>query len=258
MNQRCTAIVPFRPDTAGARAANLAAVLRWLTTMPVDVVVAHHGPAPAPDRSPSSTPRYVHVPSDGAFSKAAACNAGYVATSTPVIALVDADMLVDSRPFLGCVTRVLGGVDVIRPFGHLVDLDQATSQRVRDGAAPSEQHLAAPSPGREGEVIPICGGIVILRSDAFERAGGMDETFAGWGGEDDALSTALVRTGSDCRILSAERAYHLWHERDAVERYRHPRYDLNAERARWWRNASDADIARATEAGRRRLRADHG
>jgi GT2 family glycosyltransferase len=164
-------------------------------------------------------------------------------------------MLVDRRPFLGCVARVSGGVDVIRPFGHLVDLDRTTSRLVRDGAAPSDLDLATAASGRDGEVIPICGGIVILRSDAFERAGGMDETFAGWGGEDDALSTALVRTGSDCRILRTEPGYHLWHQRDPAERYGHERYRLNADRATWWTNASDADIALATEAGRRRLRA---
>jgi glycosyltransferase involved in cell wall biosynthesis len=226
--------------------------------MPVDVVVVQHGPAPTPELLPAGSPRYVHIASDGPFSKAAACNAGYRVASAPVIALVDADMLMDSRPFLGCVTRVLGGVDVIRPFGHLVDLDLATSRRVRDGAAPSEQHLTTTASGRVGETVPICGGIAILRSDAFERAGGMDETFEGWGGEDDALSTALVRTGSDCRILSAERGYHLWHPRDAVQRYRHQRYGVNAERAQWWRNASDPDVEHATEAGRRRLRDDQG
>jgi len=258
MSPRCTAIVPFRPDAAGGRGANLVAVLRWLGTMPVDVVVVQHGQAPAPDPSPEDSPRYVQVASAGPFSKAAACNAGYGVTSTPVIALIDADMLVDSGCFLGCITRVLGGVDVIRPFGHLVDLDRTTSQLVRDGAAPSQLDLTTSAAGRVGEVIPICGGVVILRSDAFERAGGMDETFAGWGGEDDALSTALVRTGSDCRILSAEPGYHLWHPRDPMQRYGHPRYSPNVQRAQWWRDASDVEVARAAEAGRRRLRTGQG
>ena len=76
----------------------------------------------------------------------------------------------------------------------------------------------------------------------------MDESFVGWGGEDDALSTALVRTGSDCRILTAERGYHLWHERDGVQRYRHPDYGPTVERARWWRTASDPEISDAVAA----------
>jgi predicted glycosyltransferase involved in capsule biosynthesis len=103
-------------------------------------------------------------------------------------------------------------------------------------------------------VIPLCGGIVVVRAEAFERAGGMDETFVGWGGEDDALSTALMRTGSDCRILRATPAYHLWHDRDPAQRYRHPDYERNAARAQWWRTASDAEIELAVAAGRRRLR----
>ena len=254
MSPRCTVIVPFRPDDAGDRTANLVAVLRWLDTMPVEVVVVQHGSELVPDSALPGAPQYLHVASDGPFSKAAACNAGYGVTSTPAIALVDADMLVDSRPFLGCVERVVGGVDVIRPFGHLIDLDPTASRRVADGVAPSALDLADMTSGRAGEVIPICGGVVILRADAFERAGGMDETFVGWGGEDDALGTALVRTGSDCRILTAGHGYHLWHERDGFERYRHLHYARNVERARWWRSASDADVERATEAGRRRLR----
>lgn len=256
MSPACTAIVPFRPDPSGERDLHLRAVLRWLGSMPVDVVVVQHGPRPTPPPEPPGAIRYLHVASDGPFSKAAACNAGYGVSSTAAIALVDADTLVDRGPFLGCVDRVVDGVDVIRPFGQLVELDREASRRVHDGVDPSDLDLGDTPPGRDGETIPICGGIVILRSDAFERAGGMDETFLGWGGEDDALSTALLRTGSDCRILSAGRAYHLWHPRDALERYGHPDYDRNAERARWWRDAPDAEIERAAAAGRRRWRSD--
>ena len=152
---RCTAIVPFRPDPDGERDANLATVLRWLGTMGLDVVVVQHGGDPMPDLPAVGAQRYVHLTSDGAFSKAAACNAGYGLVSSEAVALVDADMLVDSGAFLGCVTRVVGGVDVIRPFGHLVELDRAASGRVRDGADPADQATPPTAPSRVGETIPV-------------------------------------------------------------------------------------------------------
>ena len=94
-------------------------------------------------------------------------------------------------------------------------------------------------------MIPICGGIVILRSTwsnapvAWTR-----RSWVGGAAGYHALSTALLRTGSDCRILREERGYHLVapaERRPAVSTSGVNR--LNGERARWWRNASDAEIA---------------
>lgn len=256
MSERCTAIVPFRTDGGGERDANLTAVLRWLSRMPVDVIVVEHGPVRAPAATMGGSTQALHLASDGPFSKAAACNAGYRAASSAVLALVDADMMVSPGSFLGCVARVDEGVDVIRPFGRVVDMDRATTQRVRSGSAPWDQELVTGESDRDDEVVPLCGGLVIVRADAYERAGGMDESFAGWGGEDDALSTALARTGSDCRILRDGRGFHLWHDRSDGSRYAHQGYERNARRAAWWLEAEDADLARAVAAGRERLRRD--
>lgn len=159
-------------------------------------------------------------------------------------------------------------IDAIRPFGRLVHLDpDATAAVAATGRLPEPDPLPDPDPlpgpdpdpgpaaanPRPGEVIPFAGGVVVVSVAAFWRAGGMDETFVGWGGEDDAFSHALHRTGATRRVLHAGVAFHLWHRRSPAARVAHPHYPANARRAAWWRDAPDHEIARAVASGRRLL-----
>jgi hypothetical protein len=250
-----TAIVPYRVDPAGLRRRNAEVVLHWLAAAGVGIVLAEHADAPdALLHLPDSAIR-VHVPAHGRpFKKALACNAGFAATSTEVIALVDADTLMPTEAFLACASAVHATHDVIRPYGRLVELDEdATITLALGGPMPADA-AGGHDDARGGEHIPLCGGIVILRRTAYASVGGMDETFEGWGGEDDALSVALIRSGLTTAINTSTPAFHLAHSRSLEERYGHAHYAENLAKARWWHEASDADLAAAMTQGQVRLR----
>lgn len=250
-----TAIVPYRADADGARRRNATIVLNWLAGAGIRTVFAEH--ADEPDHAlalPPATTRVVVGADGGPFSKALACNAGFAVTDSEVVALVDADTLMPMAPFLECARGVREGYDAIRPFGRLIELDEAATAAVAAGGPFPESPPGERDDRRAGEHIPLCGGLVILRSQAYTAVGGMDPAFRGWGGEDDALSVALARSGHQCGILGAAAAFHLSHPRTMESRYGHPDYAGNLARARWWHEAPIEEIEAAMRAGQERLR----
>lgn len=249
------AIVPYRVDEAGFRRRNLEIVLGWLKEGGISVVLVEHADAPDESLACADTVTRVHVPADGApFNKARACNAGFASTDAPIIALVDADTLVPLTSLNASVEAVIKGMDVVRPYGRLIELDEEDTHRLYEGAELPAVEIGTRDDSREGERIPLCGGIVVLTSSAFESVGGMDENFEGWGGEDDALSAALGRARLQCGILEQGAAFHLAHPRSMESRYGHAHYASNLERARWWYEASDEEIAEHIRTNRDRLR----
>lgn len=257
MKATCSAIVPFRA-TSPARSENLITVLRWLTEIPVSVVVSEHSAHSNVDLTDFPEVRFVWERSTGAFSKSAACNAGVVVADTPIIALVDADTMVQSRVLRACINRVANpgereSIQAIRPFGRLVDLGVDESRRVQETGELPPTPVDASDAFRSLEHIPLAGGILVMEREAFMSTGGMDESFLGWGGEDDAFSTALERCGVNGRILTSEVGYHLWHNRDAEQRYDHENYKSNVQRVMWWRQASTQDFCTAVANGRQAL-----
>lgn len=240
-------VVPYRGCPTGIRERNLRFVLGWLAALPVRVVVAEHAERASLAGSLASDVGYVHVPGSGPFAKSVACNAGARETKSEVVAFVDGDMVLDPHAVLASAERCRRDMDAIRPFGWLVDLDaDATAVAVASGAVPP---LPAAPPGarsdrRGSERIPLCGGAFVIRRAAFEAAGGMDEEFAGWGGEDDALSIVLRRQGARCAVARRIPAVHLWHPRRGG-RPHDPDYAANVRRLRAWAECSDADFATA-------------
>lgn len=244
--RQCVIVVPYRADESGIRQRNLDAVLRHIAQLSADVLVVE------PDESGPSP--------DSPFAKAVACNIGFAATDHPVLAFIDADMLVSPSALAACIAGCADGsgseqVDVARPYGRLVDLDERQSALVATtGELPDVPDAPASDARGDNEHIPLCGGAFVIRREAYELAGGMDEGFAGWGGEDDALSIALARLGMRRAILSRRPALHLWHRR-ATPSPGDPRYAANVERLTRWRTCDEAGFADLVRSGHRSLQA---
>lgn len=251
---QATAIIPFRGDQDGFRTRNLGVVLRWLAEAGLPAVVVEHSDSPAAGLELPPGVTRIHLPAQRSpFNKAAACNAGFRAVSSPVIALVDADTFVGTAALLHAVAAVNEDLDAVRPFGSLVELSETETAAIAAGGPWPESARGQHDDNRAGERIPLCGGLVVVRTDAYAEAGGMDESFRGWGGEDDALSMALMRTGKQCAIIESAVAFHLDHPRSMESRYGHPHYANNLARAQWWHGAPVEEITAHALQARQRL-----
>lgn len=240
-------VVPYRAGDTFDRAENAQAVLESLAGLDVQLILAEHSPIPDSELKVSNQVVRVHRQSDQPFNKAAACNLGFQVAAAEVLAFFDADMVISPSALLNCMKRVAAHDEVIRPFGFLTELSQVETLAFRENATLPEITGSGPDDSRGLESIPACGGAFVIRAIRYRAAGGMDERFIGWGGEDNAFESALRRVGSTLKVLAQEPAFHLWHPRSSKTRYLHPNYESNLELAKWWDSGSDVEIAKRIE-----------
>jgi predicted glycosyltransferase involved in capsule biosynthesis len=252
--EKFCAIVPYRNDGGSSRRRNAEIILRWLSSGGVPALLVEHSDSIDESLQVSMEATRIHLPAHGHdFNKSLACNAGVVEAKVPVVALVDADTFISMPRFLECLHAVQDEFEVIRPFGKLIELDESETQELAGGGEFPQARVIKGDEARRGERIPLGGGIVIIRTATFLGIGGMDESFEGWGGEDDAFTSVLTRTNAHRAILETEVAFHLNHPRLTESRYMHPNYEKNVARMKWWNDASNEEIDRAMRLGHERL-----
>ena len=170
-------------------------------------------------------------------------NVGFQLTDAPGVGFGDADLIVPLPDLQKSIDGVAAGhFDAVKPFDRIVDLSEPETVVVRAGESLPERSSEVESNKRgHGEYLPFCGGLFFVTRELFTRAGGYDERFTGWGGEDDALSVKFARLGARLGISTERTCYHLWHERGA-ERYTHAGYRANVERLTFLQQCTDAQL----------------
>lgn len=144
--------------------------------------------------------------SEGVWSRAGACNrASEAAGVWDVAVIADADTIPERMAVATAVQLAWVRRGGIRPHDHLYALNPAqTRMAIRRGVdkvrlSPRQRTM----PG---------GGLLVISRPAWERVGGFDESFVGWGHEDSAMSTNLLVNAHWDRIPGE--AWHLYHPRD--------------------------------------------
>ncbi|MGV1034828.1 MAG: galactosyltransferase-related protein [Microbacteriaceae bacterium] len=243
MSDTAALVIPFRADGDGVRVRNLHAVVQALLKLELEIIVVEHSSEPCALMSLPATVRRIYIEDHGPFNKAKAVNVGVRMTSAAVVGIHDADFLVRTdalrRSFELSHTEGL----VSRPFGPIRDLSREETARFLEQSTFPSIGTSEVISQRVDELMPVCGGIFTVQTRQFWNAGGMDERFMGWGGEDDAMTIALRRTGAVFRIDEDEVAHHLWHPRLLEVRTGHPDYRRNLVLKHWWQISSDETLA---------------
>ncbi|MEV4561043.1 galactosyltransferase-related protein [Kitasatospora sp. NPDC049285] len=213
-------VVPFRDrGDDGHRLRNLLACLAALRDQEpvaggytVTVVEADDRPRHRELIEPLAD-EYLFAPHPGKFNKAWVVNAGVVnsAAKAETVCVFDADLLPD-RSF---VARSLDrfrepGVGAFLPYRDVLYLDEgASEQAVRTRCVDAAAALD-PAALRGFWMRRPVGGCVWLTREVFDRIGGMDERYEGWGGEDVDL------------VLRLQSATALYHWNDFLVHLHHP------------------------------------
>jgi hypothetical protein len=164
---------------------------------------------------------------DGPFNAAAARNmAAKVAGEWDVAIFADADTIPRSFDDVKrAVTLAANSGAFVRPYRRYVNMDEAVSQSVLAGA-PLPATPRRPAQWLDGAkmLTDAQGGIAVVPRDLYDRVGGYDERFRGWGSEDTAFALACTVMGG-FKQTDGE-VWHLWHplqDRDQAN----PQYQAN-------------------------------
>lgn len=151
--------------------------------------------------------RYVHTPlpyAEMAYSRAWTFNVGARAARAEALALHDNDMLAPRDYAKEIIRRIEAGYEVMNLKRFIFYLSEAHSAAVMKGTEP----LAAKPPETVVQNLEAGGSVAITR-EAYFALGGFDESFVGWGGEDNEFweraSTRRVWPYAYLPIV------HLWH-----------------------------------------------
>lgn len=231
---RARVVVPHYE--APERLARLLAALDAQTGAAFEVVVADDGSRVPPDPGPHAYPVRVVAQADEGFRAAAARNlgAGAGGASGPdALLFLDADM-VPTPTYVAAMLAALRGADVVVGRRRHTDLTGRTPEEIRawltrasttdNPAGPAALGAPVlPEPGWLADGYAATGGLADLsddgfryvisavlgvRRDTFERLGGFEESFVGYGGEDWEFAHRAWLAGADFAYVPAAVAWH--------------------------------------------------
>ena len=201
-----TYIIGYRhnPD----RFHNLRKVLDWINGFTnVDVILIEQDTHSKISHLPLKA-RHIFLKSDKPYNKSWAFNVATKEAKSDIIIFADSDLIMNPNDFIESV-KLLEQYEMVNPYSSVIDLQP------QESGLQLEQILLIDRPGRgetDHQKVPLCGGICIFRKSAILRIGGWNESFMGWGAEDDFISHKVKNflSWTECK----NKCYHLYHSRE--------------------------------------------
>lgn len=251
MLERLACILTYRQGEGKERRRNLDAVIRSLAIYRnLDVIVVEQDAVPRLEGDlPHPRARQLFTYNPGPFNKSWGLNVGVRVSRSPWLMFLDADLVL-GLAVEEAAKLLAAGYSIVKPYVRLFDLDEAESRRVRNGEfdwVPERPTSGAVDRETQGEFPPFAGGAMMMTRPVYDRMGGWDERFVGWGGEDDAMSFALERARVPGTQLDVRPAVHLHHPRSPSTTSGQPHYRANLALLSEYRAMSDEQLTRFAE-----------
>lgn len=205
---RVVVLVPRRAD--GGRRDQLWEWVRdrWATETPWDVIEGHHD---GPEK----------------FNRSAAINqaAGYAERhgGWDVAVITDSDTICGTDQVQTAVDGALGPCRFWLAYDRYMYLSRQMTDRIMRGYA------GAWEPGVEWSMTGTCSSMVVVHRSLWDRVGGFDSGFEGWGFEDVAFSHACQTFGNGLQRVPGP-VWHLHHPPSTENNHHSPEWQANRAR----------------------------
>jgi hypothetical protein len=228
------------PETSGAprvsfiighrgteRLPHLLATLRSIagqSGVPIECIVVEQSAVPEIEHSLPRWVRYIHTPlprPDLPYCRSWSFNVAVPNVRSDVLVLHDNDMLVPERYAFEALQRIEEGFSFVDLKRFIFYMSVPDTRRVFVTGVPPR--------GVPATVVQnLMGGSIVARRDAYDAIGGFDESFVGWGGEDNDFFDRAAFLGGVNRFAYMP-ILHLHHppqpgklslSTGAIERYR--------------------------------------
>ena len=179
----------------------------------------------------------------GPFNRGAAINrAAEDAGDWDVAVIIDGDVLIDAQPVRSGVDLARIEARMVLGFTERLHLSQRGTEKVLEGFRGNWTN--------RGMVVrrfrDSCSSCVIVNRELWDRVGGFDERFEGWGWEDVAFRVACETLGDGEMVKMGGTLFHLWHRTSHENSARELTFQRNKARGEAYREARfDVDRVRA-------------
>lgn len=190
------------------RLSNLRKTLDWINSFSNAEVILVEQDKHSKIRDLNLKCKHVFIKSEMPYNRSWAFNVGLKYSQSNIIVFGDSDLVMRPDDFIRGV-NALNEYEMISPYNSVIDLTPEESNLNFNNIIQIDR------PGRgetDNQKINISGGIAMFRKDAIERIAGWNESFIGWGGEDD-FQTIKVKNLLTWNELGAK-CYHFWHQRE--------------------------------------------
>ncbi|MFZ4431581.1 MAG: galactosyltransferase-related protein [Microthrixaceae bacterium] len=185
-----------------------------------------------------------HPVEEGPFNRSLAINrAAGQAGDWDVACIVDGDTFHDPGAIMAGVQVAAHVGCMVNCHDHRVMLTKWATERVLAGEPVPPRIPGHTLPPRWVEVMwteSPSGGVVVHRS-LWDRLGGFDPKFVGWGKEDSAFRIACETVSGMPMVRIAKDAFHLWHPVAPETAHGHPARRPNEQRLALY-EAADGDV----------------
>lgn len=169
---------------------------------------------------------------DGPFNRSTAINqAADMAGDWDVALIADSDVLCDPDQIDAAVTAARATGRLTLPFNRYLAMREPMTTRVLAG------YDGAWTPGPELTMATHVSSLLVVPRQLWDRVGGFDERFVGWGHDDVAFAAACRVLGGGIDRIAGD-VFHLWHPH-SPERRGNPWLTASADMAKRYHAATD-------------------
>lgn len=223
---RTVVLVPYRSDRGHRDRLWQHLKTHYWADLPYPLIVGHHD--------------------DGPFNRSAAINtAARSAGDWDVAIIADSDTWVPVSQLTDAVRQAGTGGQLVSALTAVAELDARCTAEILSGCV--DFLNIGLERVRSGELDTQSSMLAVPRK-LWDRIGGFDEKFAGWGGEDNAFWRAAAILGGPPHRVPGY-AYHLWHQPaiKSTDRRNDPAYRDNLTRWNRYRIAKNERMLRAAQ-----------
>lgn len=198
-----------RPD----RLFNLRRVLEWLAPFQGMEIIIVEQDKYSKISELNLRVKHIFIKSEMPFNKAWAFNVATRYCKTPIIIFGDSDLIMNPQGFIQSVQQ-LDFYDCVNPYNSVIDLTQQEVQMDLNSILQINR-IGRGEAADDIEKVPLCGGIIMFKMEKLYEIGGWNESFYGWGAEDDFQSLKVKQFLSYTTLPN--KCYHFHHEKAQID-----------------------------------------
>lgn len=151
----------------------------------------------------------IGVINENNFNRSKAINLAVKEATKDILVIVDGDVIYDPVIIEKSIS-LLNEAAFVVPFTEVYNIDEADTKRLLKTEPKWPLDVNPEECAKQTFYPGFCGKIMVISKELFEKVGGFDERFIGWGGEDDAFSLS-VQTLYGGLVNIPGGIYHFWH-----------------------------------------------